>query len=413
MIDAIRTSLSDVEKQGMWSMLAVVVIGYLVTFLGAFSIDGFSATPGESIVSILLGVVYLALAYYDNAFIARFPSGWGKVAFFAIEIGLIYLVHWLIGPGGIWLVSLPLAAMAVDHLSGIWRWVVYAAILGGMMLPLGVRYGLWEASFYFALSVSPAIFFVVVFTNLGKNEREARLRAEELTAKLEAANHQLAEYAIQAEELATTQERNRLAREIHDNLGHYLTVINVQIGAARVLLDQDSQKTMAALDKAQGLTQEGLKAVRQSVGALRESPLDQRPLPEAIALLTEISSQAGIVTEFEVLGEPQPLPNQAAMTLYRVAQEGLTNVRKHARASRVDLCLDYSQADAVSLTIVDNGVGTAVIGDGFGLLGLRERVYLLGGQCQIDTAPGAGFKLTAALPLTSIENGYKESGGVA
>ncbi|MCZ7672704.1 MAG: histidine kinase [Chloroflexi bacterium] len=73
------------------------------------------------------------------------------------------------------------------------------------------------------MSFSPAVFFVVVFTKLGKNEREARQRAEELTAELEPANRQLAAYAIQAEELATTQERNRLAREIHDNLGHYLT----------------------------------------------------------------------------------------------------------------------------------------------------------------------------------------------
>jgi signal transduction histidine kinase len=410
-LSSIRTSFSDIEKQSVWTMILVIVIGYVVTFLGAFSINGFTATPFEIAASILLGAVYTLLAYYDVAFFGRFPSGWGKAAYFTIEIALIYGIQWLIGPGGIWLVSLPLAALAASHLQGVWRWVIYIAILMGMLVPLGLRYDLWEAGFYFILSVSPALFFVVVFTRLGENERAARLRAERLTAELEAANHQLSAYAAQVEELATTQERNRVAREIHDNLGHYLTVINVQIGAAKVLLDQDSDKTMAALDKAQGLTQEGLKAVRQSVAALRESPLGKRPLPEAIALLTETTTQAGIVTEFVVKGEPCPLSNQAAVTLYRVAQEGLTNVRKHARASRVDLLLDYSQADVVRLSVADNGVGTATSAssgraaadDGFGLLGIRERVKLLGGNCRIESAPGAGFALCVSIPLQPVE----------
>ncbi|MCZ7672703.1 MAG: hypothetical protein M5U34_39095 [Chloroflexi bacterium] len=86
---------------------------------------------------------------------------------------------------------------------------------------------------------------------------------------------------------------------------------------------------------------------------------------------------------------------------------------KHARASRVDLCLDYSQAGTISLTIADNGVGTAVIGDGFGLLGIRERVHLLGGHCQINTAPGAGFTLTAVLPLQTDEISDEALGGIA
>jgi signal transduction histidine kinase len=191
-----------------------------------------------------------------------------------------------------------------------------------------------------------------------------------------------------------------LAREIHDNLGHYLTVVNVQIGAAKVLMDKDTDKAKDALDKAQTLTQEGLKAIRQSVAALRESPVGQRPLSEAISILTDTTTQAGIVTEFSVLGEPRPLSNQIEYALYRVAQEGLTNARKHARASRVDVLLDYSQADVVRLEIADNGVGTAVADGGFGLLGIRERVQLLNGTCAIETSPGKGFKLKIAIPVS-------------
>ncbi len=231
-----------------------------------------------------------------------FRHRWGTAVYFIIQLALLIAIHWLIGPGGIWLVSLPLAAQAVQYLTGIWRWVIYAALLFGLMVPLIFRYDQGESAIYFAVSVAPAILFVVVFTNLGVNERKARLQAEELSADLEAANQQLSAYAIQVEELATIEERNRLAREIHDNLGHYLTVVNVQIGAAKVLMDKDPSKAKDALDKAQNLTQEGLKAVRQSVAALRESPVGQRPLSEAISLLTETTTQAGIVTEFSVTG---------------------------------------------------------------------------------------------------------------
>ena len=398
MLKSIRSSYQDIDKQGLWSMILVVVIGYVVTFLGAFSSDGYGGTAVETILAIVLGIIYLLLGIFDDVYFEWVQARWATAVYFIIQLSLIYAVQWLIGPGGIWLVSLPLAAMAVQRLSGIWRWVIYAAILFGLMVPLVFRYDQWELSIYFVISVSPAILFVVVFTNLGINERKARLRAEELTADLEEANRQLSEYAIQAEELATTQERNRLAREIHDNLGHYLTVVNVQIGAAKVLMDQDPTKAVDALDKAQNLTQEGLKAVRQSVAALRESPVGQRPLPEAITLLTETTSQAGIVTEFSMQGEPYPLSNQVEYALYRVAQEGLTNVRKHARASRVDLLLDFSQDDVVSLTVADNGVGTAVAGGGFGLLGIRERVQLLGGECVVETALGEGFKLIVTIP---------------
>ena len=211
------------------------------------------------------------------------------------------------------------------------------------------------------------------------NEQQARERAEQLTAELEEANVQLAAYATQAEELAMTQERNRLAREIHDNLGHYLTIVNVQIEAARVVMESDPDRALDAMNKAQELTQKGLARVRESVAALRESPVSNRPLGEAIASLVKEAQSSGIVTEFKVTGEPLTLEHKVALALYRAAQEGLTNVRKHARASRVDVLLDY-QPDQVRLEVRDNGVGAAETAGGFGLLGIRERMQLLGGR---------------------------------
>src|SRR5690606_16330885 len=125
----------------------------------------------------------------------------------------------------------------------------------------------------------------------------AQARAETLAAELAEANRKLGDFAVQAEELATIQERNRLAREIHDNLGHYLTVVNVQINAARAILDIDKARADTALDKAARLTQDGLAAVRQSVSSLRESPLGRHTLSEAVADLAAQTQAAGIIAE--------------------------------------------------------------------------------------------------------------------
>jgi signal transduction histidine kinase len=199
--------------------------------------------------------------------------------------------------------------------------------------------------------------------------------------------------------MATIQERNRLAREIHDNVGHYLTVVNVQIEAARAVMAQDPDRARTALDKAQKLTKDGLTAVRQSVAAFRESPTDSRSLIDAIQSLVQETRSSGLVAEFEVVGEHRSLDSQTKLTLFRVAQEGLTNVRKHAHASRVDVVLDYSLPQTIRLSIRDNGVGkSAAVVDGFGLIGMRERVHMLGGRLTIESAVGKGLWLETAVP---------------
>ena len=380
--------LNDSEFQSYISMLAVIFAGYFVTFLGAFTPEGYEGTVAETVIAIVFGLLYVGLSLKQDAFFARFDSGWGDFAYFAIQLALLFVINWMIGPGGIWLVVLPLGATAVERLPILWQILVYAAMLATIALPAGLRYGNWDAALALAISISPAILFVAVFAKVQQNESTARHRAEELTVELEASNRQLAEYATQAEELATIEERNRLAREIHDNLGHYLTVVNVQIGAAKVLMAKDDpEKATEALDKAQNLTQEGLTAVRQSVATLRESPTGNKPLTEAIAPFITETNNAGILAELTVVGEARVLDPKVEFTIYRIVQEGLTNVRRHAHASAATVCLDYSAADAVMLKIEDNGVGTAVTENGFGLLGIQERVNLLDGKVNIKSGP--------------------------
>jgi len=160
----------------------------------------------------------------------------------------------------------------------------------------------------------------------------------------------------------------------------------------------DPERADDALSKAQKTTQKGLTQIRESVAELRESPIGNRRLDEAIASLVKEVRSTGIVTECEVTGEPNNLEKKVALALYRAAQEALTNVRKHARASRVDVQLAF-QPDQVSLSVVDNGVGAVETDGGFGLLGIRERMQLLGGRMEVNTSVGTGFRLTAVVPL--------------
>jgi signal transduction histidine kinase len=134
------------------------------------------------------------------------------------------------------------------------------------------------------------------------------------------------------------------------------------------------------------------------VAALRVSPVEDRSIDEAIGELIEETKAFGIPTEFKTLGNIKPIESKSALALYRVVQEGLTNVRKHASASHVEVELDFSQAEVIRLTLKDDGVGAADTDGGFGLIGLRERVQLLGGEFRIHTQPGKGFRIEVTLP---------------
>jgi signal transduction histidine kinase len=256
----------------------------------------------------------------------------------------------------------------------------------------------WKPAVVVGLIYSAGIIFVVVFTYIAVSEREGRAEVERLATELAEANRKLHAYAMQVEELATTKERNRLAREIHDSLGHYLTVINVQIEAARAVMNTDHANALACLGKAQSLTQEGLTEVRRSVAALHASPTENRSLTESVSALATECRAAGITTELVIAGTERPLGPQAELTLYRAAQEGLTNVRKHAQASRATVTLDYRATGAARIVIEDDGVGSGETGGGFGLLGVRQRAQLLGGEVRIESEAGQGFRLEVELP---------------
>jgi len=383
----------------------MIIVGYIVTFLFN-ALDDRRLTDEELFLGLFLGVIYLLLGLNDRLIFDRLPAGWSDLLFFSVQCSLVFGIGLLHGIGGNVLIGVPLVGFAVERLKPWPRLLVYTALVASVALPIGFIYEQWDSALINGITVALMVLFVAVFAQMRLSEQQARERAERLMAELEVANTQLASYATQAEELAMTQERNRLAREIHDNLGHFLTIVNVQIEAAKVVMDSNPERAMDALDKAQELAQKGLSRVRESVAALRESPVRNRPLSEAIASLVEGTQSAGIVSEFKVSGEPQTLEHKVALALYRVTQEGLTNVQRHASASRVDVLLDYRPSE-VRLEVRDNGLGAAETTGGFGLLGIRERMQLLGGSLEISTGVGKGFRLTATVPMSLSEEPEK------
>lgn len=344
-----------------------------------------------------LGLIYVGVGCFAPLEANCARRGWKLAAYFSVQavvLGLMLSLSRLSGMAG--LCTLPLVAQAVASLPPIPA-VIYVA--GLFSLPLSVMAGvdgttdrLPGAAGGFLASFA----FVIVFTRIAVREKHTREHAEKLAAELATANEQLREATARAEDLAMARERNRLAREIHDSLGHYLTTVAVQLEAARALHATEPARALGAVEKAHGLAREALVEVRRSVGALRvEGPA--RPLVDRLRELAE--GEAGVSVELKILGEVRRLGPEVEHGLFRAAQEGLTNVRKHAGASAVTLTADFSAAHRVAVSVEDNGRGCAKPTGGFGLTGLRERVALLGGTLAAGNGAAGGFALRVELSV--------------
>jgi signal transduction histidine kinase len=222
---------------------------------------------------------------------------------------------------------------------------------------------------------------------------------------LQEANQRLRGFAATAEHLATSRERVRLARAMHDTLAHSLSALTVQLEALDALLSQDPSAAKIQLTKIRHLAREGLRETRHAILDLRSSPVEDLGLAEAVERLVEqFGRHNGIETEWSLTGEPYPLLPVQANALYRIVEEGLDNVERHAQADRVTVGLEYNSG--VTLSIRDNGQGfdpDSIDEDRYGLIGIRERAILVDGQVTMDALPGQGTTL-----LIEIREPWKE-----
>jgi signal transduction histidine kinase len=369
---------------------------YIASLVSALS-------PRQPAKWISLTILFALFALSIYLFSESFQHFWKRLAVLLFQIALIFSMV-IIGDGRgsvtiLYFIVVPMAYLSFSFIqaSGLTLLCLAALFLSNLIVA-----DAGEALSQLLPYGGGFAFFAVVSTALIQQQND-RQRAEQLLVELEDAHQQLHAYAAQVEALAVAEERNRLAREIHDSLGHYLTAMTMQLQAAGQLIVKDPPRAAESIVKAEEMARESLAEVRRSVAALRASPVDTTTLSDAIGKLIQNLHDDGIATTFTTEGKSQLLPIQAKTTLYRAAQEGLTNVRKHANASAVEVKLAY-KPKKVTLTITDNGTGQrGQKGNGFGLLGLRERATLLGGSLEAGNDPGGGFRLHFAVPLQAEE----------
>ncbi|WP_262842802.1 sensor histidine kinase, partial [Sphaerisporangium corydalis] len=241
------------------------------------------------------------------------------------------------------------------------------------------------------LMICVGLVLTVTMAAVAVGEREGR-------ARLEQANIRLSAYAEQVAELSATAERVRVARDIHDGLGHHLTAISVLLEKAAAFGDRDPAVADQALADARASTRSALEDVRRSVRTLR-TPESTRTLAESLADLVRNMDDPELAITLEVAGEETGHDAKARGTLYRAAQEALTNVRRHAHAGRVSVRLTFDDEQA-RLVVTDDGRGLGGRTEGFGLLGMRERVHLAGGHLALTNLdrPSTGTRLTITIP---------------
>jgi len=206
-----------------------------------------------------------------------------------------------------------------------------------------------------------------------------------------------------AARVAVAEERARIARELHDIVAHAVSVMVLQVGAVRHKLPQTLEEDRDALSRVEQAGRTALAEMRRLLGAMRRDGdgLELAPQPglDGLDSLLEDVGRAGLPVRLHVDGDPFPVPRAIDLSAYRIVQEGLTNSLKHAHASHADVTVRYRREE-LELEVVDDGAGAATSdGLGHGLVGIRERVRIYGGEMNAGTAAAGGFILSARLPL--------------
>lgn len=383
-------------------IMMVVAYAMILTALVSFillSREGLSPWRFYGAVLALSALLVLNIALGDIE--TRFGEQRGRAIFPLAGAALFLLANWLGGLSAFFPFLLFMLASQAFVTLGLRYALVYSAALSAAWLGM-----IWSRGIplddlrNIAIQIVLGMLFIGIFSIVLKRYGEQTARAEALLRELRAANAELAAAREREKELAVVEERVRLARDIHDGLGHHLTVLNVQLQAASKLIGRDPERAAGAITICKEEAQAALAEVRRSVAAMRRTPLDGRTLEEAIGVLVrDFDRRSPLDARFELSGAPAPLPPATAQTLFRAAQEGLTNAQKHGNARRVVVGLSYGQA-SVRLLVQDDGAGVGNgEGGGFGLAGLRERAEQLGGDFSAGPRDGGGFGLEMALPI--------------
>jgi signal transduction histidine kinase len=402
-----------------------LVIGYLLAILLATPLTLGNFLAFTALQLLYCAAFWLLLRGYKTDLRFSLPV-------YALILSALTVSSGLLSRTGIdwdWLIYMVTASIFFSLFSA--RPAITAALLlyGAIILNLAFLDD-WRWSLNLLASLAnllAALSFVSGFSLLmnlllAQKERAERLLQEvELSrGQLEAAHAQLRSYSTQVEELTIARERTRVAREIHDTLGHYLTILNVQLETISKLVKRDPSRLEAEIAEARHVAAQSMQEVRNAVATLRPAGIATLTLAQALTQLGNEFKHAapGTALTLDLEAELPPLSPDVQLTLYRAAQEALTNVRKHAQASKALVRLRYEDG-WLELLALDNGRGPLAVPDnagdaeqgsaaqksgGFGLPGLCERVELLGGQVTYGPATPAGYRVTVRIQVLSTQS---------
>lgn len=374
---------------GVLRTLVLPAVVALLTAGGtAFALNRpWGGPPGGALDGIgiaLLAIGPLALVFRRANRVAALAVTAGAV------VGYLGLGYPPTGPTGLaFAVALVSAVAAGSQHRALAVVAVAAAVLLGWVLLSG-REVPWAA-------VGPVLAWLAALIAAGLLWRVRRERSEQARRAAEEERRR-----------RVGEERLRIAQELHDVLGHHVSLINVQAGVALFLMDDDPEQARTALTEIKRSSRDLLREMRSTLGVLRgvDEAAPRLPTPglDRLDALLDEARAAGLPVQRHTTGEPRPLPTGTDLAAYRIVQESLTNTRRHAGAATAVVTLTYS-ADALELRIDDDGRGPADgVTDGTGLTGMRERARSVGGTLQAGPGPAGGFRVLATLPAGRVES---------
>ena len=358
---------------------------------------------------VLLAVQLTGAAVFGETFrLFGPPRPLGAVDWVLLVVGPVALIAWRRHPVLALWVSLAgmLSTSGFAHVSFVVAFFVAASAgkrySAWLVLALAFVWDIWLAPLAYGYGVPPAndaLLLAGWLLALVIAAEATRIRAERAAATR--ANRQTEQRRQQSE------ERLRIARELHDVIGHDISLINVQASMGLDLMDSQPEQARAALSAIKSASKEALEELRTMLTTLRRDDDDSAPRSPAPGLdrlpeLIELTRAAGLSVDVEVAGKAPPLPAAVHLAVYRIIQESLTNVARHAGRARVTVRVAYDDAD-VRVEIDDDGLapsaGATAIGTGSGITGMRERAAALGGDLSAGFRHGGGFRVSARLPV--------------
>jgi two-component system, NarL family, sensor histidine kinase YdfH len=375
---------------------------------------------------VLIGIYFLSIA--ENPALQQ-PL---NLLLFTFLMVVHIVLHWMVipiilNPGRkvIYILGQGMLAFVITYLSQYTGMVfaLYMALIGETIGFLGLNrwsvlstlyylalslinfifFTNFESAVYWLLTIIPTVIFIGMYVTLYLRQADAREKAQALASELEAANRQLTEYAAQVEDLTIANERQRMARELHDTLSQGLAGVILQLEAADAhLTNRRPEKAQTIISHAMEQARITLAEARRAIADLRQS--SQYDLESALRVeISRFTHATGIPVHFQT--DPIPdLSNPVKETMVRALAEALTNITQHAQAQNVEICTALRD-EILSLSVQDDGRGfdTVNIPSGhYGILGIRERVRLVNGTLDIQSQIGKGTTLSIHVPLSQV-----------